>query len=118
MGRLEVIHTKKIVENGYIIALSTMYGEDISEREHNELLAIIHYVPPTPEGYEYKLRADTLEWELVEVPIDEPQAYTAEQLAEMTNAELSAILAEMGISGSMTKANMIALILDKQSNIA
>lgn len=41
--------------------------------------------------------------------------YTAEQLSAMTNAELSAILADMGISGSMTKANMIALILDKQS---
>lgn len=49
---------------------------------------------------------------------EQPTTYTAEQLAEMTNAELSAILAEMGISGSMTKANMIALILDKQNSIA
>lgn len=47
-----------------------------------------------------------------------PNTYTAEQLEAMTNAELSAILAEMGISGSMTKANMIALILDKQNTLA
>lgn len=49
---------------------------------------------------------------------ENPNTYTAEQLSAMTNAELSAILADMGISGSMTKANMIALILDKQNNIA
>lgn len=58
--------------------------------------------------------------EYVEYEVDETTettAYTAEQLSEMTNAELSAICTEMGISGSMTKANMIALILDKQNSI-
>lgn len=41
-------------------------------------------------------------------------SYTEEQLMQMTNAELSAICSELGISGSMTKANMITLIMQKQ----
>lgn len=57
-------------------------------------------------------------YEETDISIEEQTAYTAEQLSTMTNAELSAICTELGISGSMTKANMIALILDKQNNIA
>ena len=61
------------------------------------------------------------EWTEVDHYIEQgenPNTYTAEQLSAMTNAELSVICAELGISGSMTKANMIALILDKQNSIA
>lgn len=49
-----------------------------------------------------------------ETDIPEDDEITAEQLAEMTNAELSAILAEIGISTDMDKDNMIDLILYKQ----
>lgn len=105
-------------KDGYVISIGTAeksVGIEITEAEYNEILDLIRNKPQAENGYDYKLKAD-LTWELIEVPVEEePQAYTAEQLAEMTNAELSAILADMGISGSMTKANMIALILDKQS---
>lgn len=56
--------------------------------------------------------------EYIAYQADEQQGYTAEQLEQMTNVELREICSELGISGSMTKANMIALILDKQNNIA
>lgn len=41
-------------------------------------------------------------------------AYTQEALEEMTNAELEAILGQMGVSANMTKANMVTLILALQ----
>ena len=51
-------------------------------------------------------------------PIEEVnEAYTAEQLADMTTAELKAICTELGIATSMVKQNMIDLILGKQNNL-
>ena len=44
----------------------------------------------------------------------ETTTYTAEQLAEMTTAELKAICTELGISTHMDAENMITLIMDKQ----
>ena len=41
-------------------------------------------------------------------------AYTREALEAMTNADLEVILAGMGISANMTKANMVTLILAMQ----
>lgn len=59
----------KNIENGFIVALSTGCGQiEISDVEYNELLSIIRTKPADPEGYVYMLRADTLEWELVELP--------------------------------------------------
>lgn len=40
--------------------------------------------------------------------------YTEDELSAMTNAELEIILAGMGISANMTKANMVTLILVMQ----
>lgn len=40
--------------------------------------------------------------------------YTLEMLMQMTNADLEIILAGMGVSASMNKANMIRLILSLQ----
>ena len=40
--------------------------------------------------------------------------YTEDELSAMTNAELEIILAGMGISANMTKANMVTLILAMQ----
>lgn len=110
----------KMIIDGCLVAVGNgSGGTEITAEEYAELLNIIHNKPIAESGFDYRLKAD-LTWEKYELPIieEEQTAYTAEQLAEMTNAELSAILAEMGISGSMTKANMIALILDKQNNIA
>lgn len=54
-----------------------------------------------------------VEYEIAE-PIEEEATYTAEQLAEMTTAELKAICTELGISTEMDGENMITLIMDKQ----
>lgn len=45
-------------------------------------------------------------------------AYTRDALEAMTNADLEIILAGMGISASMTKANMVTLILAMQGGEA
>ena len=44
--------------------------------------------------------------------------YTEDELSAMTNAELEIILAGMGISANMTKANMVTLILAMQGGEA
>ena len=43
--------------------------------------------------------------------------YTEDELSAMTNAELESILAGMGISANMNKANMVTLILSLQGVI-
>ena len=44
--------------------------------------------------------------------------YTREALEAMTNADLEIILAGMGVSANMTKANMVTLILAMQGGEA
>lgn len=61
-------------------------------------------------------RVEYVEYEVEEAIEETEHAYTAEQLEAMTSTELREICSEMGISGTMTKANMISLILGKQSN--
>ena len=62
----------KFVLNGYVIAVGEgLVGEQISDADYSALIAIIQSKPTPPTGYEYKLRADTLEWELVEAPEEE-----------------------------------------------
>lgn len=59
----------KVINNGYIIAISTgSTGEQITETEYNEILSAMQSAPSAPDGYTYKLKADTLTWELVELP--------------------------------------------------
>jgi hypothetical protein len=59
----------KVINNGYIIAVSTgNTGEQITETEYNEILSAMQSAPTAPDGYTYKLKADTLTWELVELP--------------------------------------------------
>ena len=108
----------KVLDNGYIAGVQTVSsdgGGNITESEYNEILSIIHNRPTAPDGYGYRLRED-LTWELYELPVvdeTETEQYTEKQLAAMTNAELQTVLADMGISGTMTKANMITLITSK-----
>ena len=49
---------------------------------------------------------------------DSADTYTREALEAMTNADLEVILAGMGISANMTKANMVTLILAMQGGEA
>ena len=59
---------KEIIQ-GYISSIGTgLGGIEISDVEYNELLTTIRNRPTPPPGYDYWLRADTLEWELVELP--------------------------------------------------
>lgn len=59
----------KIVENGYILAIGTGGGTEITEAEYNTILSIIHDKPPATETTDYRLRED-LTWE--EFPVDPP----------------------------------------------
>lgn len=79
----------KIIDNGYIAAIGT-YGNDnvteITEHEYSEIIAIIAGKPADPEGCTYKLRADNLEWKLVElqaVPEDASPEDYENALSEM-----------------------------------
>jgi hypothetical protein len=67
----------KYVVDGYLEGIGTN-GPDtvdaISESEYNTLLGMIRARPDTPEGYDYRLKADTLEWELVALPVTEDDA--------------------------------------------
>lgn len=70
----------KNTENGYIVSVSENYGEEIvTDAEFEELKAMISKAPLSPNGYTYKLRADTLEWELVKLPPVEPEPMTDEE---------------------------------------
>ena len=44
-------------------------GISISQEEYISLNEIILMHPSPPEGYTYKLRADTMEWELAKLPV-------------------------------------------------
>lgn len=66
----------KIIYNGYIYAITNgaIGSAGISEAEYIKIKRIVDSKPPEPDGFCYKLRADTLEWELVELPPEpEPQ---------------------------------------------
>lgn len=113
----------KHVSDGYVANLQTISNAsaegNITEREYNAILDLIRSTPSAPEGYVYRLRED-LEWELCEVAEipDEPcEVYSEDALMEMTNAELIEILAEMGISATMNKTNVVRLILAAQEAI-
>ena len=59
----------KHIEDGYILAISTAYGQTpISKEEYNHILAVIRSKPTPEPGYDYKLKDVDLSWELVELP--------------------------------------------------
>lgn len=83
----------KNIDGEYIDYISTGYGRtEISEQEYNAILDIIRNAPASQEGYAYKLRADTLEWELMELP---PEPQPSEDPAEIEDYEKA--LDEMGV---------------------
>lgn len=51
-----------IIIDGYIVAVEK------KDDNYQEMLAIIQNKPADPDGYQYKLRAADLQWELVELP--------------------------------------------------
>lgn len=64
----------KLINDGYLVAVGTgAGGDEITKVDYNEMLEIIRNKPIAESGYDYRLRADTLEWELVEVPVIDEQ---------------------------------------------
>lgn len=74
----------KYTDENYIVSVGTQMGTgdgNITVTEYNTILAAISTKPAAPSGYDYKLRADTLEWELVRLPPiveEEPEEITLE----------------------------------------
>ena len=59
----------KNVKDGYVISYGRgSSGEEITEAEYEAIKTAISSMPSPVDGYTYKLRADNLEWELVELP--------------------------------------------------
>lgn len=79
----------KMVEDGYIVAVGTgIVGTEITEEEYTEIMTAIGNSPTAPNGYEYKLRADNLEWKLVELPPQpEPDPDPEEALSILLGGE-------------------------------
>lgn len=70
----------KLTDSKFIIAVTTAnVGTEITESEYNTIMQKIRSKPTDPPGYAYKLRADNLEWELVELPPVEPELPTGEE---------------------------------------
>ena len=61
------------IKNGYILSVT-------ADSMTPEILNAIKSAPTTPEGYGCRLRADTLEWELYELPpLPEDEELSAEE---------------------------------------
>ena len=80
-----------IVKNGYIIAVQP------HDEQYNVLCDIVANKPKDPDNYRYQLRADTLEWELAELPPEpEPSAPTDDEALtryanELTNGNVETL---------------------------
>lgn len=69
-----------MIADGHIQYVSKTVGnKHITEAEYAQILAAIGNKPTAPDGYTYKLRADNLEWELVELPPVEPEPLSDEE---------------------------------------
>lgn len=82
----------EVIDGIYVSALGTNCGGiEITENKYNDILFAISNRPTAPSGYTYKLRADTLEWELVELP---PEPVIDE---DATAEDYEQALAELGV---------------------
>lgn len=74
------------VSDGYVDSFGMASAEvqtAISEETYSLIAERIGEKPTAPSGFDYKLRADTLEWELVELPpMPEPEL-TDEEVLEI-----------------------------------
>lgn len=73
----------KNIEDGYITAIGTGYGDvAIEQEEYENILSIIRNRPTPAEGYDYKLKTD-LTWELVEAPVVEEEEISADEALDI-----------------------------------
>lgn len=81
----------KLILDGYLVSVGTgTGGTEITESEYNDLLSIIHNRPTPLTGFDYELKADTLEWELVELP-------PIEEDTEATESDYIDALSQLGV---------------------
>ena len=74
------------IADGYIIGVCESewhFPNEITKAERDEIFNLLMSRPKAEEGYQYMLKADTMEWELVELPkvsdedeIDSAEAYS------------------------------------------
>lgn len=84
----------KEIKNGYITAIGVGRNDSqITKDEYDALMIIVHNRPAPPAGYDYLIRADTLEWELVELP---PAPEPVDEEATATDYENA--LSELGVT--------------------
>jgi hypothetical protein len=86
---------KLVIDNFIMCAPSTTArdcGVEIDIEEYDAIVDAIRGKPSAPSGYTYKLRADTLEWELVELP---PEPDPGEE--DATAEDYEAALKELGV---------------------
>lgn len=72
------------IKDGFVVFVSPDGSgqQEISQEEYNAIMLAISSKPKDPAGYTYRLRADTLEWELVELPPEPEPEPTTEDKAE------------------------------------
>ena len=71
-----------MLDNGYIIAITTGYGQiQISDDDYSRIYDLIQQKPTAPNGYDYALKDNTLEWELVALP-PEPEPVETDPTAD------------------------------------
>ena len=65
----------KLVIDGYIISISkSKRGQtEITKQEYLNIKDIILHRPEPPEGYDYRLKDVSLEWELYELPPEDEE---------------------------------------------
>ena len=83
-----------VVDGGFVVGIGTNGNDSaaaITETEYSTILQKIRSAPTAPDGYQNKLRADTLEWEPVELP-------PAAEDEEATAADYEAALKELGVN--------------------
>ena len=90
-----------IIQNGYIVAT------EIEDEQYNAIMQKIQDKPTDLEGFQYKLRADDLEWELVELPPVEPEPLTDEEALTRYANELTGASDQTLVEAAET------LIIDK-----
>ena len=81
---------KASILDGYIIGIGKNNNDTggITKEQYEEIDSILKNAPTAPTGYKYKLRADNLEWELVELPPQpEPDPDPEEALAILLGEE-------------------------------
>lgn len=75
----------KLTKDGYIAVIGTGEGgTPITEEEYENILDVLQNRPTAEDGYAYRLRED-LTWELVEVPVVDPddEEVSGEELLTM-----------------------------------